>query len=372
MFKPRDIRVKETGECVRWSLRCYKMLNSMEDSMREDYQKKLVAKSSGCYETEIWDKMYMQSVNLPEECIENEEFTLKHFKQLEKLNKIPIVVYNLEKRKGDKINIDCILAPSKQVLDKYVGVEICYLLMINKNHVCLIPDIQKYLHVVFKDVIYWKRCPLCFANFKGENELSFHLADGLCFNMTMQPSKLKLKQNAFIPHRKLIDEILPEITIVADCEAYMEDVITNKETQDNDEYVDMEETFYPRERPAGNISRHIPHSIGIMVLDHNLDKVEYEMIFGEDVAERFLDKVSEMIAKHKEKIKDKKYLLPTLTEDQYRDHQEENHCMFCNISFSDIAKNKKVKHHCHMTKPEFEDVVYIDRKKMCKRELYRC
>ena len=32
--KPRDRHIIETSECVRWSLRCYKMLSSMDDTMR--------------------------------------------------------------------------------------------------------------------------------------------------------------------------------------------------------------------------------------------------------------------------------------------------------------------------------------------------
>ena len=89
-----------------------------------------------------------------------------------------------------------------------------------------------------------------------------------------------------------MNEVMPEMPIIADCEAYMKDIINSKETQDGDETINIEEI------PAGNISKHIPHSIVLMVLDHNLDKVEYEMIFGEDVAHTFLDKVSEMIGKY--------------------------------------------------------------------------
>merc|ERR1712055_51517 len=255
------------------------------------------------------------------------------------------------------------MAPSKEIIEKYADTEICYLLMINGNHLCLIPDIQLYLHAIFRDVIYWERCPLCFANFKGRTELTFHLDDGLCYNKTTQPSKLTFKKNAFIPSRKLIDEILLEMTIVADCEAYMKELITNMESQDSEEYLCTEETTYARERPAGNISKHIPHSIGIMVLDHNLNKVEYEMIFGEDVAERFLDKVTEMIDKYKEKLLGKKYSIPSLTSAQNRDHQEATNCMFCDINFNDIANKKKVRHHDHMMKPEFENEVYIEKKK---------
>ena len=89
--------------------------------------------------------MDIEDVRLPTLSMENGEFTMKNWKDLEKLNKQPIVVYNMEKRKGKKVHLTCIVAPSKKVLEKYKDVPTCHLIMLNSSHIAYIPDINSYM-----------------------------------------------------------------------------------------------------------------------------------------------------------------------------------------------------------------------------------
>ena len=60
---------------------------------------------------------------------------------------------------------------------------------------------------------------------------------------------------------------------------------------------------------------------------------------------------------------------PSLTPEQYIEHQNAKNCMFCNIAFNKIAKNKKIRHHCHMTKPEsvYETYIVGNKKKIRRK-----
>ena len=64
----------------------------------------------------------------------------------------------------------------------------------------------------------------------------------------------------------MIEEILPELTIICDSEAYMRN---DGESQNGIEEECIEgASIFHGDRPAGHISTHVPHSIGIMALDH--------------------------------------------------------------------------------------------------------
>ena len=49
------------------------------------------------YPSAYWQQMTTKSVLMPTDVRETDDFSLKHFKQLEKLNGFPIALYNLEK-----------------------------------------------------------------------------------------------------------------------------------------------------------------------------------------------------------------------------------------------------------------------------------
>ena len=363
-FKAVNGGVSESAECVRWSIRCHKMLTSLDNETREEYEKYLTSRRSGCYFSIYWEKMFEQNEVLPNEFMENDEFTIKNFKQLERLNGFPIAVYNLQKNKGDGVYLECIVAPTKHILKKFKNVEICHLLMINDTHVCYIPNMKRYMRSIFHDYCKGREwCHLCFAGFGSIDKLAFHLSEGLCFNTMSQPAKLKFKKNHYIKSRNLIDEFLPEMTIVADCEAYLKALAKNPEQIP----LDMDQIIYPRERPGGKLSEHILHSIGIMGMDHDLKSTGYTMLWGEDSGTKFLDTIDRLACDYKDKIQSQRYLHPILTDADIDIFNKTTHCMFCNIDFKELPKNKKVRHHCHMTRPVYEDVIYNGGKKIKKK-----
>ena len=65
-----------------------------------------------------------------------------------------------------------------------------------------------------------------FYLFRYANKLKKHFEEGVCINNQSQPTRLILKEKAFIPSKKLIDEMAPELTLVADTECYMKDIIS--------------------------------------------------------------------------------------------------------------------------------------------------
>ena len=69
------------------------------------------------YPSAYWQQMTTKSVLMPADVRETDDFSLKHFKQLEKLNGFPIALYNLEKDEGGLVNIACLLVPDKKLVE---------------------------------------------------------------------------------------------------------------------------------------------------------------------------------------------------------------------------------------------------------------
>merc|ERR1711999_4992 len=66
-------------------------------------------------------------------------------------------------------------------------------------------------------------------------------------------------------------------------------------------------------------------------LTPNQKKICYKLYWGLDVAETFLDKVSDLVADHKKIIDKQRYARACLTDEQERQFQKTKKCMFCNI-----------------------------------------
>ena len=170
--KPYGIRSKEPmAECLGWAIRCYKIYNELEDiKLKDDFIKDLATKD--IYPSDYWHRMLAQDLILPDDVLRSGAFQLKDFKSVEKLNNIPIALYNLEKgKKGDHVSVSCILAPKSELVDR--GIPICHLLMINSTHVAFIPNMKKYMKAIFADASKnskapYNRCHICFFLFKTE------------------------------------------------------------------------------------------------------------------------------------------------------------------------------------------------------------
>ena len=124
------------------------MVTSQNNIRKDDDIKTLTKMKSGIYPEEYWERMYSQNVILPESTLDSREFNFKHWDAFEKLNKTPIVVYNLVKGKAENVNISCIRAPSKKILSKYKSNPSCHMLMLSNTHVVYIPDIVRYMNNV--------------------------------------------------------------------------------------------------------------------------------------------------------------------------------------------------------------------------------
>ena len=355
--KPFRIRVDDTAECLLWAFKCYKTYSRIEDETLQTEFVKELTRDKERLPANFWYDMHREDAILPEECKRTGNFALKHFKKMEQLNKTPIALYNMEKAKGDKVTISCILAPSKKILEEFKDTPTCHLLMITDDHVAFIPDMDNYMKSIFGSVGKKRkcyRCTTCFYLFKNEDSLLKHSKEGICIQSKAQPTKLVLKEGAIIPSKKLIDEMMPELTLVADTECYMKDTPSD-ENDDTDELLgDIEGGTHDTDgRAPGKISSHVPHSVGMMLLDHNLNKISYDMLWGEDVSEKFLDKASSMVDAYKLTIADQRYPIPTLTDEQEKEFQKSERCRYCNIAFKTLGNNKKVRHHDHMVKPIF-------------------
>ena len=84
----------------------------MQDKLIHD-----LTKASGLYPSAYWQQMAAESVRMPADVRQTGDFSLKYFKQLEKLNGFPIALYNLEKDEGGLVNITCLLVPDKKLVE---------------------------------------------------------------------------------------------------------------------------------------------------------------------------------------------------------------------------------------------------------------
>ena len=239
------------------------------------------------YPSAYWQQIAAESVLMPADVRETGDFSLKHFKQLEKLNGFPIALYNLEKDEGGLVNISCLLAPDKKLVEG--GLPICNLIMITSSHVAFVPNFKRYMKTLFNDrtktpLEYYHRCQICFFKFKNERELNNHLSNGTRICKKAQPCRMILEKDSFINDTNLLDEMQPDLTVVAYTECLVQDLVGNNDG-DNEDMI--EGLNLPGEGSANRLSKHVPHSVGVLLLDHNLKKICYKLYWGLDVAVTF-------------------------------------------------------------------------------------
>lgn len=131
---------------------------------------------------------------MPADVRQTGDFSLKHFKQFEKLNGFPIALYNLEKGEDGSVNISCLLAPDKKLVEG--GLPICNLIMITSSHVAFVPNFKRYMKKIFHDktpLEHYHRCQICFFKFKNEKQLNDHLSNGTCICKKAQPCRMILE-----------------------------------------------------------------------------------------------------------------------------------------------------------------------------------
>ena len=178
--KPHGMVSEEPeAECLGWAVRCYKVYSKIPNGEMQDKLIRDLTQVDGLYPRDYWQQMAAESVIMPADVGQTGDFSLKHFKQLEKLNGFPIALYNLEKGEKGSVNISCLLGPDKKLVEE--GLPICNLIMITSSHVAFVPNFKRYMKTIFNDkcktpLEYYHRCQICFFKFKNERELNNHLS----------------------------------------------------------------------------------------------------------------------------------------------------------------------------------------------------
>ena len=365
--------------CVVWSLRAHFMLTDPSNANRKNEQDLLEKSWTGQYSFELYNKLYKYKVSLPPACTSTGNFSNHHFADLEKANKLPIILYQLVKQKKHvknqdvRYNLHCIRTPSPDTLKLYGFKNVCHLLMVSDSHVCYIPNIKKYLNNALEPTKYGVRCQICFNCFKTEEALSYHLNNAICYSKSRNPPSLSFKDGDYISHINPGSEYLPEITFIADSEAMIIPVQSNINGQDidGDDDDDNVEGFdgpiYPNERPAGKVSDHICHSIGIIALDYKLDIIEHKQLWGIGCGLRFYDTIQGIIDRYMEKVKNERFLKIAMTNDDWKKHERATQCMYCKKDLSGVDSKKIHRHHSHTTKPIYKKV-----ENYLGQDLYEC
>merc|ERR1711882_19191 len=80
-----------------WAVRSYKLYSRISDVKKQNEFIRDLTCTNGLIRSSYWEQMAAETVQMPAEVRQTGDFSLKHFKQLEKLNDFPIAVYNLEK-----------------------------------------------------------------------------------------------------------------------------------------------------------------------------------------------------------------------------------------------------------------------------------
>ena len=161
--------------------------------------------------------------------------------------------------------------------------------MITSSHVAFVPNFKRYMKTLFNDrtktpLEYYHRCQICFFKFKNERELNNHLSNGTRICKKAQPCRMILEKDSFINDTNLLDEMQPDLTVVAYTECLVQDLVGNNDG-DNEDMI--EGLNLPGEGSANRLSKHVPHSVGVLLLDHNLKKICYKLYWGLDVAVTF-------------------------------------------------------------------------------------
>ena len=366
-------RITNISPCVVIAIRCHKYLHDHTNTQYKEYDMSKLRGNRGGkrISKEIWHRLRQYPVSLPRESVVTGAFTMDHFSGLEKANSIPIAVHFLKKgqTKEGGLNIECIRAPSNNTIRTYIDSEICHLLMISPFHVCYIPDITQYLKIAFKSKSK-HRCYFCYIAFNSQFNLVDHLRDGGChLESNFVPTTMLLEEGAYIPHKNLINEMVPELSIICDAEAFTSspstshsnDDVTNSDvinSDSDDDELDTDIFNLPdqqlqNERPPGPTSKHVINSLAYMSVDHEYKMIEYRQDWGLDCAHRMLDRLEGMIKAFHTIYQPKKYIRPELSPQDWRDFHNSTHCAYCGKDYASMPHKLKHRHHNHYKAPVY-------------------
>merc|ERR1712175_70903 len=90
------------------------------------------------------------------------------------------------------------------------GLPICNLIMITPSHVAFVP------------------------NFKNAKELIYHLSNGTCICKKAKPCRMILEKDSFINDSNLLDEMQHDLTVVADTECLVQDLVGTNDGDNED------------------------------------------------------------------------------------------------------------------------------------------
>ena len=278
----RTVSEEPEAECLGWAVRCYKVYSKIPNGEMQDRLISDLTQPDGYYPIDYWRQMAAESVIMLADVGQTGNFSLKHFKQLEKLNGFPIALYNLEKVGEGSVTISCLLGPDKKLVEE--GLPICNLIMITPSHVAFVPNFKRYMKTIFHDrpktpLEYYHRCQICFFKFQNEKQLNSHLSNGTCICKKAQPCRMILEKDLFINDTNMLDEMQPDLTVVADTECLVQDLDANNDGNGDDEDM-IEGLNLPGEGSGNRLSKHVPHSVGVLLLDHNLKKICYKLYWG--------------------------------------------------------------------------------------------
>ena len=153
----------------------------------------------------------------------------------------------------------------------------------------------------------------------------------------------------------------PELSILMDMECIIMKKIIQRYRENGNEIdfsaVNIDNIFLD-EHARESIKDHVPYSIGLLPIDDKNQSLGYESIHGRDVGEQMLDKVEEIITKHREKIRDQRFLTASLTAQDQILFDKQTRCMFCQVPFASLGSSSyKHRHHDHKLAPVTKTVI---------------
>ena len=356
----------DIAPCVVLAFRCHKYFHDkLNFTQHKEKDFEILLNNRGSpkrVHKHIWYRLRHFEVKIPPESTMTGEFTMHHWDGFERANKTPIAVHLMKngETKEKSINVECIRVPSNSTIRTYFPTEICHMLMLTPEHVCYIPDIDLFLKQAFKKT-FDHRCCFCYIVFESALKLNSHKRDGNCHrNANYSPTTMLLSQDAVIPCNNMINEMVPELSIVADAEALLSTTTSQTcvsddvtDSDDDIDYFDVVDDQLLKERPPGFINKHIPHSIGLMSLDYQYNMLEYRSIWGTDCALKMIDTIESMILAFHNKLGPKKYYTPILTPQEYDAFRKSTHCAYCNRDYATIPNVLKHRHHDHHLPPKY-------------------
>ena len=268
------------------------------------------------------------------------------FPEIERENELCIGLYQLckvkkaKKEDDDRYALHFIRKPNLKRYDPEKKKHLD-LLFIGGDHVCLIRDMQGFLHALFDGGKKTKspRCQYCFAKFSNEDVLKEHLEYAACYDTTPIPPKVLLPRPGTTIKKDNLREALPPYLV---CYA---DIETVADQNDPD--------------------KHKVFSFGYTFIDEKGALLTYNSIVATeenpDIEELILPRLQSEYAKWVKHIEDRLCPEARLTPEQEDEFQNSECCTYCHKVYH--VGNHRVQHHDH-TKfgvlSETEENVYTE------------